>query len=228
MVLAFGLFFPAAIAASTGWRYALSAGIWFKVHAALSAFGVIFALAGFIIAISMTAAGSHFNHGHEAVGLVVLLLALLQPAFTIACRGIPRQEKNDERLSRARRFWEVGHRAAGLLMVILSIYVVVAGYVRTQDLDFYGQVGEDIQPPPMAITVILYAIFLTAALIMLVWGIKRTVGLTFEAKPHYLRTTSSAFLSRPIDPRPLFTPRGNTLHTDAKASEIDPTATSKV
>jgi len=207
MVFAFGLFFPGALAASIGWRFALAAGGWFKLHAALTAFGVLFALVGFIIAVSMTPSGSHFNHGHEVVGLIVLLLTLLQPAFTVVCRGIPSQEKDGEPISTYRRRWEVGHRMAGLLMVTIAIYVVAAGYVRTQDLAYYGLAGTDILPPPMASTVILYAIFMTAATIVLALGIKRSVARTDGPSPQLLRTTSSAFWSRPIDPKAK--PHGN-------------------
>eukprot|EP00967_Tisochrysis_lutea_P000590 scaffold734_cov35-Tisochrysis_lutea.AAC.2 len=183
MVFAFGLFFPGALASSLGWRSpALAPGRWFVIHGAMTVVGVLLALIGFIIALAMTPAGSHFNHGHEVVGLIIILVALTQPIFIVVSRGIPTAEKEGTTIPR-QRVWDITQKVCSVVLLVGGIYQVISGYARTQDLVFYGY-GQDgltpeskrPDPPSMESTIVLYFVLLVLVLVALGWGLKRSYG----------------------------------------------------
>jgi uncharacterized membrane protein YidH (DUF202 family) len=136
MVLAFGLYFPSALAASVGWR---SRPACFRAHRNLTLVGLLLAGIGLILAFCMTPAGSHLSHGHGRVGILVLLLALIQPAFSLAC-DTPAAGK-DGSPTRHHAAWEVAHKLGGAFLLLCGACQVVSGYARWQGVELYAADG---------------------------------------------------------------------------------------
>jgi len=183
MVFAFGLFFPGSLVSSLAWRVALSPGTWFKVHAILTWCGVGVAVAGLAVAVSMTPPGSHLIDPHKIVGIIVLIVSLVQPIFSVVCRNIPLADMGSEEVA-GRAAWELVHKLAGLFVVSVALYVVASGYVRTQRLDLYGlnrfSRAREPEPPSMTAVIVIYACLLVIVLAVLVLGLKRSFGLRLE------------------------------------------------
>lgn len=133
MVLAFGLFFPGALAASVGWR---SNPTWFTAHRQLTQVGLLLAAIGLVMAFCMTPAGSNLSHGHARVGVCVLLLSLVQTAFSLAD-----SPASDGAHIRGRPSWEVAHKLCGAAMLLGGACQVVSGYARWHGVELYAADG---------------------------------------------------------------------------------------
>ncbi len=53
--------------------------LWFQLHRAIQTTGLIFAIVGFIMALSFVSKGNHFTATHHKLGLTVMIIGLLQP-----------------------------------------------------------------------------------------------------------------------------------------------------
>lgn len=189
MVFAFGLFYPSSVAIILTWGTVLEFGLWCKLHRALALLGLLFALIGFIIALSMTPPGSHFNHGHEIVGVLVFLLTLMQPLFSLLfgislrvdAHAPAAQAPADITRVRSLRTvspftWNLIHIIGGALLIIGGLYQVASGYVRTRSDSLYGIPFDSEEEPPSsaASTIVLYFIFLAAVLVFLALGLTKS------------------------------------------------------
>lgn len=97
---------------------------WFTLHRNLQAAAVGFALLGFVLAVVMVGTGPHFRGLHEIVGLVVTILAVLQPIG-----GLLRPEKKDKEgnVTTQRKAFEIGHRSLGALALLLGTLNIIGG-----------------------------------------------------------------------------------------------------
>jgi hypothetical protein len=104
---------------------------WFRVHRGLQSSAVLTALTAVGLAIASTPAGTHFSIPHTVLGLVVIILAIIQPVL-----GILRPHKADgskgEVTTQARIYWEHTHRSLGYLLQILAIVSCFLGLIRIQ------------------------------------------------------------------------------------------------
>jgi hypothetical protein len=53
--------------------------LWFQLHRAIQTTGLIFAIVGFIMALSFVSKGNHITATHHKLGLTVMIIGLLQP-----------------------------------------------------------------------------------------------------------------------------------------------------
>jgi hypothetical protein len=143
--IAWGLLSPLAIAASVLRRFFPGESTWFTVHRTLNMMAVLFTIFAFVIAViainQETPDGfdaGHFADGHRLYGLVIFILAMLQAIGGGARPHLPKKpepsdaEKGEpttapESKSSARFFWEIGHRAMGLGILLFCWYQVQLG-----------------------------------------------------------------------------------------------------
>lgn len=99
---------------------------WFALHRNLQAAAVGFALLGFVLAVVMVQGhdAPHFDGLHQVVGLVVTILAVLQPIG-----GLLRPAKKDAagNVTTKRRAFEIGHRSLGALALLLGTANIIGG-----------------------------------------------------------------------------------------------------
>lgn len=131
MFAAFGLLFPAGVAAARYCKGDASAGkkkgdpMWFTLHRTMQYTGVVLVLASFGI-IAYACKGAQFAAGaHAWGGLAVIVLTAMQPVN--ACmrphRGQPR-----------RGLWEGIHKTAGRLIIVGAPVVIVFGTQKLNDI----------------------------------------------------------------------------------------------
>ena len=129
MFLAWGALAPAGVAMS---RYGRAlpptggpAACWFVSHWMLMAAAWTCSLAGFALIVAVTPAGAHFESAHARVGLTVFILGFLQP---LNANKIVRPKKAPGApVSRARRAWELGHKAIGYAALCMGVAAIALG-----------------------------------------------------------------------------------------------------
>lgn len=128
MLLAWCLVLPIGIMCSVFRAGFPEEGAWFKQHQNFQWTGLMLVIAAFVVAVVMLPAGSgHFSGGnvaHKVIGLVVVVLAVLQP-FNAACRPHPPgagEEKSGKRL-----VWELTHKNSGRIAASLAITNCILG-----------------------------------------------------------------------------------------------------
>jgi hypothetical protein len=129
MALAWGVVFPAAAAAARHLK-PLGGASFFYAHVGLNAVGFILLCAGFGTIYSHVAqdGGSEARHftgsSHVRLGLAVFILSFFQPLGGMLRPAAPR---DGEKPARARRLWELGHKACGRLLLCLGLLAVATG-----------------------------------------------------------------------------------------------------
>lgn len=109
-------------------------GWWFKLHRIMQPLGLVFAIAGWGIALHNFRAldrkgdGTHY-YPHAALGMTVMILGILQP-FNALIR--PHAPKEGEEKTTLRFIWEIFHKRLGWLTLLLAI--VTIGIGTTLDL----------------------------------------------------------------------------------------------
>ena len=140
MTLAWGVLLPMGAVMPRTWRDALeSKGAWYKVHRTVQSLGVLLSVIGLIIAISFVPDGYHFDGLHKALGLVVSILALVQPAMAFLR---PHKPAPGESPTVLRQLWHMKHAIVGYSLLALGVVQLLTGVRRTYGLEFlYGIYG---------------------------------------------------------------------------------------
>jgi hypothetical protein len=124
ITLQFGAFFA---------RYAkpLPSALWFKVHRVVQFAGFAIAVAGFILALIMTAKDNHFKtkNGHAQLGLTVMILGIIQIAVAIFR---PNPASVGQNKSIIRVLWEFSHWWIGRLALLLAVATIFLGLNQIQ------------------------------------------------------------------------------------------------
>jgi hypothetical protein len=98
---------------------------WFVAHYSVQSAALATAAAGFIVALVLRwDRGAHFASAHGKLGLVVMVLAVLQPLN--ACIR-PLRGKPDSPMTTARFVWEVVHKGAGWATLAAAAAAIVLG-----------------------------------------------------------------------------------------------------
>lgn len=82
--------------------------------------GLLLTIVGFALSVSWVPDGYHFSHPHNIIGLVVVVLAMLQPLNSLA-RGKPAAATGGKRTTR-RAVWELMHKGGGYAIIIMGVY----------------------------------------------------------------------------------------------------------
>ena len=140
MTLAWGVLLPMGAVMPRTWRNALeSKGAWYKIHRTIQSVGVLLSLIGVIVSISFVPDGYHFSGLHKALGLVVSILALVQPAMAFLR---PHKPAPGEAPTVLRQLWRLKHAIVGYSLLALGAVQVITGVNRTYGLEFlYGIYG---------------------------------------------------------------------------------------
>ena len=104
-------------------------GLWFQIHRVLQITGLIFAIAGWIVALTSFTSlldKPFNNYRHACLGMTTMVLGLIQPLNAIVR---PHPPTEGEEPTTARRTWEIVHKGLGYISLILA--VVTIGYGTT-------------------------------------------------------------------------------------------------
>lgn len=127
MLIGWGLFLPSGVIIGKFLKHRPN-GLWFQIHRALQSFGMVLTLIGWIIALSqfdvfgVNNMGTNYQHG--ILGIVVMVLGILQP---INAFFRPKLAVEGEETSTGRKIWEIYHKGAGWLCLLLAIATIVLG-----------------------------------------------------------------------------------------------------
>jgi len=169
MSLAWGFLIPSGAFISLAWRSRLAKGRWLQLHRALQVSGLLLTIVGFALSVSWVPDGYHFSHPHNIIGLVVVVLAMLQPLNSLA-RGKPAAATGGKRTTR-RAVWELMHKGGGYAIIIMGVYQAVSGRYLMIDGD------------PILIT---YFVLLGLSLVILISGLimRRSQGPAQADQPN--------------------------------------------
>ena len=136
MWLAWAILAPIGIMAST-FRWLLPEGpIWFQIHRGVQAGVVLLTVIGFIIAVVFTEDKNtkHFSNNHMVAGLIVTILAILQPVNAFFRAHPPSDGWKGGIKPTARVVWEYVHKGSGYFAWILAEIAIAFG-LRLRDHD---------------------------------------------------------------------------------------------
>ncbi len=137
MIVAWAWLIPSGIVAAVLKKLIGSA--WIKIHMGVQCGGFLVAVVGIAVVIAAVAdsdARNHFAGNHPVLGIVVMVIALLNIAA-----GAFRPHNADEEhpvKTAARKAFERGHRAAGLIVFAVATVTMVSGINRAFT---YGYIG---------------------------------------------------------------------------------------
>ena len=154
MVIAWGLLFPSGAFISLGWRARFAKGKWFALHRGVQSLGLLLTVIGLIVAVKMIQGDDHFDDPHHIVGLILIILACLQPLNALV-RGKPAAATDGVRTTQ-RAGWELAHKGGGYAMICAGVYQAISGYQLMADGLWL---------------LILYLVLLGAALLFLAVGL---------------------------------------------------------
>lgn len=123
MFLGWGVLLQAGAFIARYFRHVENA-FWFKMHRGLQVSGLLLALAGFICAI-MSVPFDHFKFAHGGLGLVIMIIGLTQPLNALF-RPHPTDENGIK--SKGRFIWEIFHKNAGRLALLLALINITLGF----------------------------------------------------------------------------------------------------
>lgn len=126
MLIGWGFLLPSGAIMARFFKYRPN-GLWFKIHRAVQIIGLLFATTGWIIALtnfSVFGDKGNNNYRHGIMGMVTMIMGLLQPINAFFRPHLP-NEGDDK--SRARIIWEIYHKSAGWLTLILASATVILG-----------------------------------------------------------------------------------------------------
>ena len=134
MALAWGVLFPAAATAARHLK-PLGGPLFFYAHLGLIALAFIFLCAGFGVIHAHVAEDGpgvvHYSGSvHTQLGLAVFILAWFQPVGGLLRPAAP---KEGDKPTRARRLWELGHQAAGRVLIGLALLTAATGIAMAKD-----------------------------------------------------------------------------------------------
>jgi len=96
---------------------------WFQYHRIIQGTGLLFALIGFIIALSMVDSGEHFGNRHAKLGLATMIIGLLQPLNALI-------RPHPEPRTTMRLAWEILHKGLGYLVIIMAMAAIFLGMMQ--------------------------------------------------------------------------------------------------
>lgn len=100
---------------------------WFVRHKMLLISACCATVVGVIVAVIMVD-GAHFTVPHTFGGLIMLVIALIQPLNAVLRPHVPKpEEPSDSPGRRKRRCWFILHRTIGSVGLVLGILVVLSG-----------------------------------------------------------------------------------------------------
>ncbi len=102
-------------------RYMKRKRWWTVAHASIQAAGIVFAVAGISVMISVIGKGAHFNVPHAYIGLVTLASLLLTAAGGVIALKVPSITKTVRPI----------HRWAGRISAMLALLTSVSGIIMT-------------------------------------------------------------------------------------------------
>jgi hypothetical protein len=135
MTFAWGGCLPLGVAVASRTKSVPGAakGAWFRVHRTLQMIGWAVQLLGFGMAVWYSQVyGSHFRSIHAVVGIVVVVIATLQP-LNAALRPHPSDTKTVARL-----VFEIVHKGLGWLAVLLGMANVFIGIALVRSKNYDG------------------------------------------------------------------------------------------
>lgn len=123
MLVGWGILLPLGAGVAAGLKGRLGAPLWFRIHVSLQVLGLISAIVGISIAFANFHKLSEYGT-HGRLGLTVMILGVLQPL-----NGLIRPHKpaHGEAKSGVRCAWEVLHKGAGWLALILALPTMSRG-----------------------------------------------------------------------------------------------------
>lgn len=133
MLIGWGILLPNGILFARFFKHRPD-GLWFKIHKFCQPIGLLFALAGWLIALInfdvFMDRDTRFIHG--LVGSIVMALGLLQPLNAYFRPHLP-HDPSSEPKSTIRVLWEHYHRGAGWACFFLAILVIFLGTTMIPD-----------------------------------------------------------------------------------------------
>jgi uncharacterized membrane protein len=132
MLIAWGFLLPMGAFAARFLKHRPD-GLWFHIHKASQVVGLLFAIAGWIIALrnfNVFADIGYNNYRHGICGMVTMVLGLLQPLNAIIR---PHAPNGDEAKPPSRFFWELVHKGGGYLAVVLAVATIILGTLILPD-----------------------------------------------------------------------------------------------
>ncbi|KAJ9473033.1 Cytochrome b561 [Diplonema papillatum] len=121
MFLGWGVFIPAGHFSAHFFRH--RDPLWFQVHRLCMSLGLLFAVVGFGLIVP-SPLSNHFQFAHGAIGLVVMLFGILQPANAFIR---PHKAGPDDEKYYQRQVWEFVHKNSGRLAIVLALVNLVLG-----------------------------------------------------------------------------------------------------
>lgn len=122
MIVSWCLLLPIGIAMSLFRSVTGSDGKWYRYHWMLQLAGLSVAVSAFIlVVVEMNSLSGHFsgsNAAHKIIGLIVMIIAVLQPLNALIRPHVP---KDGEEKTTKRKVWEVYHKNAGRLAALAAI-----------------------------------------------------------------------------------------------------------
>lgn len=126
MMVSWGIILPSGVLIAHFFRH--QDPQWFLIHRAMQVGGLLFALGGFIIAVTQFSvfAPNYYApaQAHGIMGLIVMTLGLMQP---INAYFRPHKDKKSATVSSARQKWECLHKGSGWFAITLAVPTIILG-----------------------------------------------------------------------------------------------------
>jgi len=134
MAIAFGALFPWGAALAMGGKKLGGDNPWFQAHRTLQTAGWVMQLAGFVCAVVFAQSrDAHLVSVHTWLGIGVVGLTTIQP-FGALLR--PHAPAHGEEKSSARALWELLHKSAGYIIVVMGLVTVGLGVAQLNALGY--------------------------------------------------------------------------------------------
>lgn len=114
-------------------KWLLPKGQWFKLHWKVQGLAILLSTIGLIVVIPSVEPGYHFSGTHKSIGLVVSILALVQPAIAYFR---PDKPNPGEAATFIRNLWRFKHAVLGCTLLGLTLWQVLTGVTYTYGLDY--------------------------------------------------------------------------------------------
>lgn len=126
--MAWGVLVPFAVQSSLLRSLLPSGPIWFKLHRAFNSTAYALFIVIFAIAVAYTGkeGGTHFNNGHQKMGLAMFILATFQVVGGALRPHVPAPDSEEEK-TQVRKMWEVGHRVFGAALLACGFWQMSKG-----------------------------------------------------------------------------------------------------
>ena len=127
MIISWGFLLPTGVVSAHFLKHRPNA-LWFKAHRIVQIVGLIIAICGWAVALHyfevIESDDRDRAFSHAAMGMTVMILALLQPINALIRPHPP--EKGEARALK-RLIWEIVHKCSGYIAIILAAVTIVFG-----------------------------------------------------------------------------------------------------